>query len=251
MNAYERKIAIVKMLEKDEKVQINSLAEQFNVTRVTIRTDLDDLEKRGLLVRTHGGAVPAENKQIIRLISKTIHEREKEKESIARAASKLVKPGSTVMIDSGSTTSFLPRFLSNIKLTVVTNSLIVMQELSGAANIELLVSGGALRRFSMALIGETSKFFFSQINAEILFLGATSVSMEKGVTCSNLLEAATKKNMIESCEKICLLVDSSKFGKVSMAHICDWENIDTLITDSISEKDKLFLSDIGVEVIIS
>jgi len=251
MNAYERKIAIVKMLEKDEKVQINSLAEQFNVTRVTIRTDLDDLEKRGLLVRTHGGAVPAENKQIIRLISKTIHEKEKEKESIAHAASKLVKPGSTVMIDSGSTTSFLPRFLANIKLTVITNSLIVMQELSGAANIELLVSGGALRRFSMALIGETSKFFFSQINADILFLGATAVTLEKGITCSNLIEAATKKNMIDSCEKTCLLVDSSKFGKVAMAHICNWEDIDVLVTDSISAKDKLFLSDMGIEVIIS
>lgn len=103
----------------------------------------------------------------------------------------------------------------------------------------------------MALIGETSKFFFSQINAEILFLGATAVTPEKGVTCSNLIEAATKKNMIESCEKVCLLIDSSKFGKVAIAHICNWEDIDILITDSISEKDKLFLSDMGVEVIIS
>jgi len=249
MNAYERKIEIIKMLEKDTKVQINNLSEKFSVTRVTIRNDLDDLEKRGLLVRTHGGAVPAENKQIIRLISKTIHEREKEKKAIAREASGLIKPGSTVMIDSGSTTSFLPRFLNDKKLTVITNSLIILQELSGAGNIELLVSGGALRRSSMAMIGETAKFFFSQVNAEILFFGATAVSLEKGITCSNLIEASTKKNMINSSEKICLLVDSSKFGRVEMAHICNWEEIDTLITDSIPEKERNYLNDLGVEVI--
>jgi len=251
VNAYERKIEILKMLEKEGKVQIKELSDLFSVTKVTIRNDLEDLEKRGLLVRTHGGALLAENKQLIRFISKTIHEMEREKESIAREATRLITPSSTIMIDSGSTTAFLPRFIRDTKLTVITNSLLVMEELSGASNIELLVSGGALRRSSMALIGDTARFFFNQINADLLFLGATAMSLNKGVSCSNLVEASTKRLMIESSERICLLADSSKLGKVAMAHICNWDDIDILITDSMPREDRRVLMEFGVEVIIT
>lgn len=248
MNGYERKIRITNSLKSEENVRINDLAERFGVTKVTIRSDLDDLEKRGLLIRTHGGAVIAENQHLVRLVEKTIHERPKEKEAIARLASTLVEPDSTVVIDSGSTTSYLARYIKDKRFTVITNSLIVLQQLSVSDSIELMVPGGALRKPSMALIGHVSRTFFEHINADLVFLGATSFSLEKGMSCTNLIEAQTKQNMVRSGLSVCLLVDSSKANKVSMAHICDWDDIDILVTDSIDPEYEKSLKQKGVKI---
>ena len=248
MNAYERKIEIMKLLNQSETVNINSLAELFQVTKVTIRSDLDSIETRGLLVRTHGGAVLPENRHMVRRIASTLHEKSVEKEAIARIAVTLIEPGSTVLIDSGSTTAILARYLKELKLTVITNSVPVLQELAGAEGIELLVSGGALRKPDMALIGEIARSFYEQIHADMVFLGATGFSIQKGVSCANLIEAETKKHMIKSGLRVCLLADSSKLGRIALAQICDWEDIDILVTDAMSPKDRDALIHLGVDV---
>jgi len=249
MNAYERKMEILKLLSQEGKVSINSLAETFAVTRVTARADLDSLEKQGLLVRIHGGGVPPENYRLARMISKTLQERRQEKELIASLALGLIEDGSTLLIDSGSTTAILAQHLKERHLTVITNSVLVLQELSGLETVELLVSGGALRKPDLALIGEIASSFYQQIHADITFLGATGFSLDKGVSCSNLIEAETKKSMIKSGLKVCLLADSSKAGKVSLAHVCDWEDIDILVTDAVSPEDRKRLLEFGVEVL--
>lgn len=248
MNGYERKIEIMKLLENNAKVNINRLAEALQVTKVTIRSDLDSLETRGLLLRTHGGAVLPENYHLVRRITHTLHERRKEKEAIARIAVSLIEPGSTVLIDSGSTTAFLARLLTDMRLTVITNSVLVLQELAASETAELLVCGGALRKPDMALIGEIARSFYEQIHADIIFLGATGYCIEKGISCANLIEAETKKHMIKSAQQVCLLADSSKRGRVALAHICDWEDIDILVTDSLSSADQDVLAGYGVEV---
>lgn len=251
MKSYERKKIILEILEKEGKVNIKELAESLNVTRVTIRTDLDELEKRGFLVRTHGGAVIPEDQHFVRLITKTINENKKEKESIAKLASTLIEPGSTIMIDSGSTTAYLARYIKNMKLTVITNSMLILHELMSSNSVQLLASGGVLRKPSMAFIGGISRYFFEQLHADILFLGATGYSIDRGISCSNILEAETKKNMIKSALKVCFLADSSKSGKIAMAHICDWDEIDIFITDHITDKERSRLSEYGVEVMVS
>jgi len=248
VNGYERKIEIVRLLEEKGKVNINQLAETFGVTKVTIRSDMDCLETRGLLVRTHGGAVLPENHHLVRRINHTLHERRKEKEGIARVARTLIEPGSTVLIDSGSTTAILARHLKDMRLTVITNSVLVLQELAGSETVELLVCGGALRKPDMALIGEIARSFYEQLNADIVFLGANGYSVEKGISCANLIEAQTKKHMIKSARKVCLLADCSKQNKAALAHICDWEDIDILITDSLAAADRKALAGYGVEV---
>lgn len=248
MNGYERKIEIVRQLEEKGKVNINQLAEAFEVTKVTIRSDIDSLETRGLLVRTHGGAVLPENHHLVRKITHTLNERREEKEGIARIALTLIEPGSTVLIDSGSTTAILARHLKSMRLTVITNSVLVLQELAGSETVELLVCGGALRKPDMALIGEIARSFYEQLNADIVFLGANGYSLDKGVSCANLIEAETKKHMIKSAQKVCLLADSSKRNRVALAHICDWEDIDMLVTDSLSSADQDVLAGYGVEV---
>lgn len=249
MNAAERKRNILDILREKESVQVGELTELFNVSKVTIRTDLDDLEQKGLLVRTHGGAMIAERQELVRLISNTINECADKKKLIAQMASSLVVPGSAIIIDSGSTTVHLARYIEQIPLTVMTNSLLVMQDLMAAGNIELVVAGGSLRRQSMSLIGNHARECFRQVHADILFLGASGFSVSGGVFCTNLVEADTKRAMIDSAAKVCLMVDSTKSGKTSLARICDWSSIDMIITDSMSENDKKRFEEIGVAVI--
>lgn len=248
MDAYERRVRIMELLERHGKVSINSLAQELGVSRVTARGDLDALEKRGLLVRTHGGAVYPENHGLARLVSRTIHEREAEKEAIAALAITLIQDGATVLIDAGSTTAILARRLRQRRLTVVTNSVPVLQELAGQSSIELLVSGGALRRPDMALIGQVSRAFYEQIRADVVFFGATAFSLDKGVSCANLIEAETKRHMIASGQTICLLADSAKAGKVALAHVCDWDEVDILITDRMEAEDREAMAKLGVRV---
>lgn len=249
MTAFERKEYVLEKLRSDGKVSINSLAEVLGVTKVTIRADLDALEQRGLLLRTHGGAVVPEHYHLARHVSSTLHEHRQEKEAIGRLAAELVADGATLILDAGSTTTIAARFLKDRRLTVATNSLLVVQELSGSPTIELLVAGGALRRPDLALIGGLSQHFFERLHPDLVFLGANGFSLEKGVTCANLIEAETKRFMIKSGNRVCLLADSSKAGRVALADVCDWEDIDVLVTDSLSPQDREALSGLGVEVV--
>ncbi|MCK5675283.1 MAG: DeoR/GlpR transcriptional regulator [Spirochaetales bacterium] len=251
MNKLKRQIKIIEELKSEGVVNINHLHEKLNVSKVTIRSDIEELDQKGYLVKTRGGGVLSNNRNLVRLIEKTIHEYEYEKDLIAQTAAKLVKPGMRIIIDSGSTTSFLPRYLKEINLTVITNSLIVVHELCGLENINLIVSGGTLRHESQSLIGISSLSFFDAMNADILFLGATGFSADRGASASDIMEAETKKMMISSSEYVYLLIDSSKFGKNSLSRICQASDLTAVITDSISNKLVHNLKDHNVSVLQS
>ncbi len=236
MNKLKRQIKIIEELKTKGEVSINHLHEKLKVSKVTIRSDIEELDQKGYLIKTRGGGILSNNRNLVRLIEKTIHEYEYEKEMIAQTAAKLVKPGMRIIIDSGSTTSFLPRYLKEINLTVITNSLMVVHELCGLENINLIVSGGSLRHESQSLIGIPSLSFFDTMNADILFLGATGFSAERGASASDIMEAETKKMMISSSTDVYLLIDSSKFGRNSLSKICQASELTGIITDSISTK---------------
>ncbi|MDY7027306.1 MAG: DeoR/GlpR family DNA-binding transcription regulator [Spirochaetota bacterium] len=249
MLAGQRKERIAELVTQNGRVFVADLAEQFGVTRVTIRNDLESLENRGVLERTHGGAISAENPGFLRYITDTIHENADKKEAIADAAARMIEPSTTVMIDSGSTTAYLARRIRDHHVTVVTNSALVAQELVNAEPVELLITGGALRRPSMAYIGEPARLFLSQTRTDLMFLGATGFDIEHGISCTNLIEAETKRSMMKSSLKVCLVADSSKLGKVSMARICGWEDIDVFISDDIDPELAERLELLGVETI--
>ena len=251
VNGFERKEKIQKTIKETGSVSINSLAKEFGVTKVTVRSDLDELARLGLVMRTHGGGVSPENLRLTRLVADTIHEKTEQKQAIAEAAARFIQPGNTILIDSGSTTAFLARLVKHLRITVITNSILVLQELIASESVELFVPGGALRKQDLALIGEVSRFFLSQVRADLVFLGATSYSFEKGISCANLIEGETKKSMITCGLKTCLLADSSKAGKVALAHVCDWDDIDVFITDSIEDGPRRRLEESGVEVVVT
>lgn len=251
MNAFERKRRIMELLDKNESVEVVELTRLFSISKVTARNDLDDLESRGLLVRTHGGAVPAEKRDLVRLVSNTLNENSDGKRRICAAAARMVLPGQNIIIDSGSTTVHLAPLLAAMPITVITNSVLVVQELIGAEAVQLIVAGGLLRRPSMSLMGVHARHSFEEVRADLLFLGASGVTAEQGITCSNIIEADTKKAMIRSVTKVCLLVDATKFGKVSLAKICDWDSIDFLVTDAIDAATRADLEAHGVQVIVA
>ena len=251
MNKLNRQIEIIEELKLEGVVNINHLHEKLKVSKVTIRSDIDELDQKGYLLKTRGGGVLSNNRNLVRLIETTIHEYEEEKDLIARTAVELVKPGMRIIIDSGSTTSFLPRYLKDINLTVITNSLIVVHELCGLENINLIVSGGSLRHESQSLIGRPSLSFFDAMNADILFLGATGFSAERGASASDIMEAETKKMMISSSTDVYLLIDSSKFGINSLSKICHAAELTGIITDRISDKLIQQLKDQNISVLQS
>ncbi|PKL06286.1 MAG: DeoR family transcriptional regulator [Spirochaetae bacterium HGW-Spirochaetae-9] len=251
MNAFERKRRIMEMLDKKESIEVVELTKLFGISKVTARNDLDDLEAKGLLVRTHGGAVLAEKRNFVRLVSNTLNENSDRKRRICEAAAKMVEPGQIIIIDSGSTTVHLAPLVSELPITVITNSVLVVQKLMGAEQVQLIVAGGLLRRPSMSLMGVHARHSIEEVRGDLLFLGASSVTADQGITCNNIIEADTKKAMIRSVTKVCLLVDSSKFGKVSLAKICDWDSIDILITDAIDPETRGSLEAHGVQIIIA
>lgn len=252
MQATQRKNIIMQELQENDSVDVISLSKQLDTSKVTIRKDLDELAEKGLVVRTHGGAVLAEKQNLVRLISNTITERTEEKKAICAHALRHIEPGKSIIIDSGSTTVHLAPLIAKINLSVITNSILVIQELAAADAVELLIVGGMLRRPSLAAIGSPARAYLNQIHVDTLFLGASGFSLEAGITCTNLIEADTKQAMIASATKVCLLADSSKFENISLARVCNWADIDVLITDAgLSDEAKLALESQGVRVEIA
>lgn len=249
LNGAERKGAIIRILNEKQSVHVDELTELFGVSKVTIRNDLEDMQQKGLIVRTHGGAMLPERHGLARTIAKTMREAEPEKIAICEEAIKIVEPGQAIIIDSGSTTVHMAKLCIGKNLAVATNSLFVAQELMGEESVELIMIGGVLRRNSMGMIGSMSRSCLSLFHADWYFMGASGFDLEKGVTCSNMAEAETKCGMIQSAEHVCLLADSSKLGKVSFAGICGWDSVDVLITNKIEENARKAIEAHGVRVL--
>lgn len=247
----ERLQGILKILKKENRVLITDLCKTFNTTSVTIRKDLDLLEKEGALQRTHGGAIP--NKSLFHGLA--LNEKEKlnleEKERIAKEAVKMISEGDVVMLDSGSTTTQLAKEMKNLKgVTVITNAVNIALELINT-ELEIILTGGSLQKNSSTLIGPLADDSLRKISADKLFHGVDGIDYEIGLTTPDVTEANTSHVMMQRAGENILLVDSSKFGRRSLGVICQLKDINKIITtkkmDGVETKK---LNDMGVEVII-
>ncbi len=248
MNLSERHSEIKKILSQKNYATVEELSEALNVSKVTIRADLSALEQKGLLSRTHGGAMIAEVAP--RLISQTLTEYEGEKNRIGNAALKLIENDAVIILDSGSTTIKVAEALGEREVTVVTNSLPVFDRVRDNKNIELLFLGGTFRRGYMACIGAITRLAISQIHADCYFMGGSGYT-EDAIYCSNLVDAETKQTMMKAAERVCFMADSSKRGKTGFAHLTVWEEVDYFITDSIDDDFRAALESKGVEVFVA
>jgi DeoR family transcriptional regulator of aga operon len=248
----ERRQQVLALIQRDGRVLVSELSEAFGISPITIRKDLDYLESKGLVERTHGGALVPQSTAIL---DPSLHEKEqhqvKEKQLIAAAAVKLVKEGQCVLLDSGTTTTAIARALRKFSnLTIVTNAMNIAAELSDT-HFDIVLIGGSLRKNSFSLVGPLAEDVLREIYADILFLGVDGFDPQFGVTTPNVLEARANRAMVKASKKIVAVCDSTKFNRCSLALIVPPTAIHTVITDSqVSSADVETLRGAGIEVIL-
>lgn len=230
--AEERRQKILALLQKEGRVLVGNLSKTFGVSQITIRKDLDSLQERGLVQRSHGGALPP---SLRALFDPTLQEKQHlhaaEKQRIAAAALKMVEDGFCIMLDSGTTTATIAQGLKRFSsLTVITNAINIAADLS-ATNFQVILTGGTLRKNSSSLVGPIAEEVMAEMHADILFLGVDGFDLEIGLTTPNLLESRVNRAMIQSSEKVVAVCDSTKFSRRSLSRIAPVTSIHHLITD--------------------
>jgi DeoR family transcriptional regulator of aga operon len=227
----ERRRSIVELVRNDGSVLVKDLARRFATSQVTIRKDLEILDGRGFVHRTHGGALPHHDGA---LSDPSLREKEKlyrqEKLRIAGEAARMVQEGQVVILDSGTTTTAIARALKHMKnLTVITNAVNIAAELAGTA-VEVILTGGTLRKNSFSLVGPIAEETMRAINADLLFLGVDGIDPQHGLTTPNLLEAKVNRVMVEAARHSIAVCDASKFGRRSLSTITPIRSLHAIIT---------------------
>lgn len=229
MFAEERQRKIAEMMEESSSLKVVELAEHFEVSESTIRRDLQELEGHQILKRTHGGAVSVTKRGFEPSFMDKKEEFSVEKERIGELAAEMVEDGYSVILDTGTTTLEIAKRIRNKKITVITNSLDIAEELSDVDNIELIMTGGTLRGNTRAMVGYLTETMLRNFRADIAFIGANGITLKDGATTPNHVEAMTKRSMISSSHKVYVVSDTSKFGNVSFAVITPILNITGII----------------------
>lgn len=251
-SAVERRAEILALLQQVGSQRVELLAQQFGVSAVTIRSDLNTLEQQGFITRSHGFAVL--NSRLIAELSiadKRNHSPEL-KQRIGELASTLLQNGEKVIFDSGTTTKAIVSHIGDLNLTVLTNGLDVAMELVPCPNVEVRLTGGVLRKNAMSFSGVMADNNLRQYRFDKLFLGVDGFDLQKGITTFNEQEAQLNRLMCEAANQVIVVADSSKFGQYSDYVICAVNQIDVLVTDDkLPNNYKTYLENAGVQVLIA
>jgi DeoR/GlpR family transcriptional regulator of sugar metabolism len=235
-NAGRRRESITQQLARENVVRVAELSRQFGVSEVSIRRDLERLERQGLLQRVHGGAVAiAVGSGAGELASApTLHMDEKRR--IGQAAAALVRPGERVIFDSGTTVLEVARSLStdqagSSNLTAITSSLPIVQELGHRPWVNLLLLGGIYLPEYRVVAGPQTVENLRDLHADKMFLGTDGLTLDHGLTTANVLEAEVDRAMVRAAAEIIVVADSSKIGGIGLTTILPLERVHKLITD--------------------
>jgi DeoR family transcriptional regulator, fructose operon transcriptional repressor len=250
--AEERQLAILDHLRHTSKVTVGDLTARFRVSSATIRNDLRILEQQKLLLRTHGGAIPA-TKARFELASKESEVSSlPAKRRIAECALEFIDDGDTIILDTGSTTLELARLLHRRNdLTVVTNDLKIAALLEETPTTAVVVVGGRLRRGFHCTVGASGSEMLTMLTVDKAFVGANGFSPETGAGTPDLQQAEMKRALIAIANRVILLIDSSKIGRSSFVQFADLEAIDYLVTEELSDTLKAALEEREIEVRIA
>lgn len=250
----DRREKILKLISEKGKVYVHELSLLFKVSEVTIRNDLDQLEKKNHLIRARGGAMKIEGQVSLDFKLSDKHKLHySEKAGIGKKAASLISDSETIILDSGTTTAEIAKNLACIKnLTVVTNALNIVNSLAQLSDINLIMPGGYLRKNSLSLVGPLAEKNFKQLYVDKAFIGVDGFDLEIGAFTPNLEEASLNQIMINVAKEVILVADSSKLNRKSLSLICPVSSINTIVTDKgITEEDHKKLSDRGLKVIIA
>ncbi len=251
----ERQQAMAAMVADRGRLAVAALSEEFGVTTETVRRDLAVLERAGMLRRVHGGAVPA---GALTLVEPGLNERHRsrseQKRAIAAAALHLL-PGAdgSIALDGGTTTAALAEILpADRRLLAVTSSVPIASRLSLTPGVTLHVLGGRVRGVTQCAVGETTVRSLAELRVDVAFLGANGIAPGHGFTTPDDAEAAVKRAMVRSGQRVVVLADSSKLGREHLVRYAAIEDVDVLVTDEGADPETVAeLEKAGVEVVLA
>ena len=250
--AEERKLQIIEYLAQFKKATVQQLCNYFNVSSATIRNDLRDLDLKGQITRTHGGAMMREQAGFEPDIRSRELEHVAEKKQIAVLALTLVEDGDTIAIDTGTTTLELARALCGRKaLTVVTNDMKIALTLEECEGVNVVVMGGTLRRHFHSTVGDAGRAMIANLRVDKAFMGANSFSIAEGASTPDLHTAETKRAMIQIAGKVIVLCGSEKLGRRSFATFAAIDEIDALVTDQIDDQLRREVEEHDIELLVA
>lgn len=249
----QRRDKILELIREDGHAKVTDLSRIFKVTEVTIRQDLEAMEKDGSIVREHGGAFLKNIDLSVKNFSLQNQENLAEKMMIARKAAEFIHDGDTIILDSGSTTTEIARLLTGYNnLTVITNALNIALLLGAQSGINVIVTGGEFKAPTLSLTGQKAADFFQNLHVDKLFLATAGIALKSGLTYPGISDICVKRAMIESANEIYLVADSSKIGKNAFASLGALSLINYLITDAkVTQANIAWLKTYDVQFIIA
>lgn len=254
MLAEERRFRIREILCVQRTVNATELTETLGVTAATIRRDLEALEKEGVLVRSHGGAVSRTSSTNFQPSYEALARSNPDaKQAIAREAEKLILDGDTLFLEGSTTVFELARRLQHRqRLTVVTNSPPIVCQLQRTSGIRVMCTGGELQKDVFYLSGLWAQRSLDEIRVDKAILGVSAIDPSYGISTASQAEAQIKKTLLRISKQRIALVDHSKFGKQSFAYVGPATDLDTLITDEETDAAHLErLRDMGLNVVVA
>ena len=255
----ERLGRIMAILQKDFRISVESLAETLKVSGATVRSDLRDLEVRNMITRTHGGAMlkgsldetlrqdrdPSYESRIRRNVSL--------KQAIGKAAASLLGDDDSIMLDDGSTTLQVARFLPvGRKFHLITNGVNICLELLGNPDVEMIATGGSLNRVDLSFYGSAAEEATGRFFADKAILGASGISLLQGITAPDQEKADLKKAMIAHARELIIVADHTKLDRVTLVPICAIEKVRRIVTDNQAPPEIVQrLRETGVDVVLA
>jgi DeoR/GlpR family transcriptional regulator of sugar metabolism len=253
MLAAERRRRIAESLRSRGVVSVTEMAETLGTSEITLRRDLRVMAEEGLLVRTHGGAVVSAGLAHEPTYSEKANQAAAEKAAIARLAVGMIRPGDSILLGPGTTTLALAHLLVDFpELTVVTNSLLVAQALMPAGRVEVILTGGTLRRAIHALVGPATEESTRTLRASQAFISGNGLTTERGLSTPSPVVAAADRALAAAAQQIVVLADHTKVGHETMCQTVPLERISTLITDAGADPEQLAaIREAGITVLVA
>ena len=251
MTAEQRKQRILELLKENDTVRVASLSRLFGVSEVTVRSYLEDMEKKGLLSRIHGGAVSSYKPYYSMNLNQRLEANQKAKVAIASRIADLIRPNDTVMLNAGTTTLLVfRRFPANYNLNIVTNSISIALEASGNPNYNVILTGGAVNTKYQFTHGTDAVAQLREYHADKLILSVDGISVAQGFTTYYNTEVSVAAAMIEQSDCCIVAADRSKFGHSALSKISDLSVADYVVTDECPSRELCeVLAEKGVTVL--